>query len=154
MSLLRLSLLSAYCLLFAPLSWGDWPDGPGKDITLKICGNCHEAERAGSLQQDKDGWEATISSMVGRGMEISDADFAAVLGYLAKAFPAPEMPPLNINSASAIDMESALALLRSEASAVVAYREKNGKFKTIDDLKKVPGLNFSKIEAKKDRIAF
>ena len=150
----RLLPLGACALSFASLSWGDWPDGPGKDLTLKLCGNCHEPERAASLQQDKDGWAATISSMVGRGMEISDTDYAAVLGYLAKTFPAQELPPLKINSASTIDMESALGLLRSEASAIVAYRDKNGKFKSIEDLKKVPGINFAKIEEKKDRIAF
>ena len=35
-----------------------------------------------------------------------------------------------------------------------AYREKHGKFKTLDDLKKVPGVDAKKLDAKKDRIAF
>jgi len=36
----------------------------------------------------------------------------------------------------------------------VAYREKHGNYKSFEDLKKVPGLDFSKIEDKKDRISF
>lgn len=149
-------ILSFLCIggLFASLACGQFPDLPGRDVTLKICGACHEPERAASLHQDKDGWDATISGMAARGMEIGDADYKTVLDYLSKAFPAEAPKPLNINTASAIDLESALSLLRSQAAAVVAYRDKNGKFKALDDLKKVPGLDFSKIEAKKDRLAF
>ena len=152
----RLTLLSAGFLLLSCLSWGQqWPDGPGKDTTVKICGVCHEPERATSLHQDKDSWDATMSSMAGRGMEISDADYATVLDYLSTAFPAVTTEKtLNINTASAIELESSLALLRSEAAAIVAYRQKNGRFKSIEDVRKVPGLDFSKIEAKKNRIAF
>ena len=40
-----------------------------------------------------------------------------------------------------------------EAAAVIKYREQNGRFKTIDDLKKVPGLDFKKIESRRDAIA-
>jgi competence protein ComEA len=151
---LRSVALCAASLFLTGLSWGDWPDGPGKEATLRVCGLCHEPERAASLQQDKAGWEGTISNMVGRGMEINDADYAAVLGYLSKSFPAQEIPPLNINSATSIDLESMLTLTRKEAAAVIAYREKNGKFKALEDLKKVPGLDFAKLEARKDRIAF
>ena len=56
--------------------------------------------------------------------------------------------------ASAIDLESGLTLKRSEAAAVIAYRTKNGPFKSIEDLKKVPGIDAAKIEAKKDRLSF
>jgi len=45
-------------------------------------------------------------------------------------------------------------LLRKEAAALLAYRDKVGGFKTIDDIKKAPGIDFKKIEAAKDRITF
>lgn len=95
-----------------------------------------------------------MSAMAGRGMALSDSEYATVLDYLSKAFPAEAVKPLNINTAEAIDLESALSLLRSQAAAIIAYRDKHGKFKSLDDLKKVPGIDFSKIEAKKDRITF
>jgi competence protein ComEA len=95
-----------------------------------------------------------MSAMVSRGMTVSDADYTTVLDYLSKAFPADAPKPLNINTASGIDLESTLGLLRSQAALIIAYREKHGSFKSIDDLKKVPGLDFSKIEDKKDRISF
>jgi competence protein ComEA len=140
--------------LFAAMAFGQFPDLPGKDATLRACGTCHEPERAASLRQTSDGWDATLSSMTGRGMALSDTDYTTVLNYLAKAFPAEAPKPLNINTAEAIDMETRLSLLRSQAAAIVAYRTKNGKFKTLDDLKKVPGLDFSKIESQKDQISF
>ena len=43
---------------------------------------------------------------------------------------------------------------RSQAAAIIAYRAKNGAFKTVDDLKQVPTLDAAKIDAKKDRITF
>jgi competence protein ComEA len=136
------------------MAWGQFPDLPGKDATIRACSNCHEPERAASLHQTKDGWDATMSAMASRGMALSDADYATVLDYLSKAFPADAPKPLNINTASGIDLESTLGLLRSQAALIIAYREKHGNFKSIDDLKKVPGLDFSKIEDKKDRISF
>jgi competence protein ComEA len=140
--------------LFIASALAQFPDLPGKDLTIKACSNCHEPERAASLHQSKDAWDATMASMVGRGMDLGDADYSTVLDYLSKAFPADAPKPLNINTASAIDMESTLSLLRSQAALIIAYRDKNGRFKSLDDLKKVPGLDFSKIEEEKDRIAF
>ena len=152
---MRISIFVCAATMFAGIAFGQFPDLPGKDLTVKYCSNCHEPERATSLHQDKDSWDATISAMVSRGMEVkSDADYNTILDYLSKAFPADAPKPLNINSASAIEMESALSLLHSQALLIVTYRDKNGKFKTLDDLKKVPGLDFSKVEAKKERIAF
>jgi len=40
------------------------------------------------------------------------------------------------------------------AEAIVAYRQANGDFKTLDDLKKVPGLDAVKVDAQKTRITF
>jgi len=143
-------------VFFSAIAWAQspFPDLPGRDTTVKACSGCHEPERAASLHQDKDGWNATMSAMVGRGMSLSDADYTTVLNYLTAAFPAQAEKPLNINTAESIDIESALSLLRSQAQLIIAYREKHGKFKSIDDLKKIPGLDFSKIEPKKDRLAF
>jgi competence protein ComEA len=131
-----------------------FPDLPGKDVAVKACSTCHEPERAASLRQDRAGWDATMSAMAGRGMQLSDTEYTTTLDYLTKAFPAEAVKPINVNTAEAIDLESGLSLLRSQAAAIVAYREKHGKFKSLDDLKKVPGIDLAKIEAKKDRLAF
>jgi DNA uptake protein ComE-like DNA-binding protein len=37
---------------------------------------------------------------------------------------------------------------------VVHYREQKGNFKTLDDVKKVPGIDAVKIESKRDLVEF
>jgi competence protein ComEA len=130
------------------------PDGPGKAETEKLCAQCHELERSTSLHQDRAGWQAEVDKMAGFGMKATDKDTQAVIEYLAKAFPADDVPRINVNKARAIDLESGLSLPRSQAALVIQYREKNGDFKSIEDLKKVPGIDVAKIEAKKDRLVF
>ena len=66
----------------------------------------------------------------------------------------PVVAKINVNKASADDLKSGLDLSPKEAQSIVAYREHNGLFKTIDDLKKVPDLDGSKIDAKKERLSF
>lgn len=130
------------------------PDGPGKEETRKICSACHDLDKSLSLRQDRDGWQKTLEKMLAYGAQATEQEKNAVLDYLSKNFPADELPKININKASAIDLESGLSLRRSQAAAIIEYRGKNGSFKSIEDLKKVPGIDFAKIEAKKDRIVF
>ena len=129
-------------------------EGPGRVELEKICKGCHELQRSVSKKQDRDGWQGTMTKMVGLGMRAPDADVAAVLEDLVKYYAADDVPPVNVNEAAAIELESRLSLRRSQASALVAYREKNGKFKSLDDLKKVPGIDAAKFDAKKAQIVF
>jgi competence protein ComEA len=92
--------------------------------------------------------------MVSLGAKTTDRETSAVIDYLAAHFAAEEVPRINVNKARAIDLESGLTLRRSEAAAIIEYRTKNGPFKSVDDLKKVPGIDAAKIEAKKDRLIF
>ena len=102
----------------------------------------------------REGWDATVADMKWRGAKGTDEDFAAIVEYLATNFLGEAAPRLNMNRATSVELESVLSLLRKEAAAVIAYRDKAGGFKTIDDVKKVPGIDFKKIEAGKDRIIF
>jgi competence protein ComEA len=141
-------------VLLPALGLSQLPDGPGKAEVEKLCKNCHEVARSVSKRQDRDGWQATMTKMMAFGMKGTNEEFAIITDYLAKHYPADEVPPVNVNEAAAIEMESRLGLRRSQASAVVAWRTKNGKFKSIEDLKKVPGIDPEKIDAKRDRIVF
>jgi competence protein ComEA len=92
--------------------------------------------------------------MVKLGAQGTDEEFDAVLTYLSKNFGRETPGPINMNTADAVDLEAGLLLLRSQAQAVIQYREANGNFKSLDDLRKIPGLDFQKIEAKKARLVF
>lgn len=130
------------------------PDGSGRDEMIKVCGVCHEAQRVASIRLTREGWEATIGDMIARGAKGTDEDFHAVLDYLSTHFLGEAERPLNVNTATAIDLESMLLLLRKEAAATIAYRDKHGLFKSVEDLKKVPGIDVKKIEAQNDRLYF
>lgn len=61
--------------------------------------------------------------------------------------------PLDINSANADQISAAMAGVgKVKASAIVQDREKNGKFKTIEDLARVKGIKSSTIEKNRDNI--
>ncbi|HEU4935928.1 MAG TPA: helix-hairpin-helix domain-containing protein [Vicinamibacterales bacterium] len=130
------------------------PDGPGKDAMVKVCSPCHEANRAAASRLTREGWEQTVSDMRWRGAKGTDEEFAQVIEYLVTNFLGEAPAKLNMNRATAVELESVVLLLRKEAAALIAYRDKVGGFKTIDDIKKAPGVDFKKIEAAKDRITF
>ena len=92
--------------------------------------------------------------MIGLGAQGTEEEFSVVLDYLSRSYPAQTLPPLNVNTAKAIDLEARLSLRRSEAAAVIEYRAKHGSFQSIDDLKKVPGVDSAKIDKKKDVLLF
>jgi len=129
-------------------------EGPGMTEAARTCVGCHEVERSISLRQDKDGWNTTITKMVGFGMKAAEADLAIIADYLATHYPADAIPPINVNKATAIELESRFGMKRSQSAAFLAYREKLGKFKTFADLKKAPGIDPEKVEAKKSQIVF
>lgn len=54
---------------------------------------------------------------------------------------------VSINSASAEDLAHAMnGVGLKKAQAIIAYRDEYGPFKTIDDLKQVPGIGTSLVE--------
>ncbi len=147
----RYTLLVSLLSISAP---AQLPQGPGREETEKLCKQCHELARSVALRQDRDGWQATVDKMEALGAKGTEKEFQAVVEYLAKNYPAGETPPILVNKARAIEFESGLNLKRSQAAAIIEYRTKNGAFKSIDDLKRVPGVDAAKIEANKDRLVF
>jgi competence protein ComEA len=129
------------------------PEAPGRDLTVKLCGNCHAADTVASTRHTRDGWREVIDRMVAAGAKGTEQELATVLEYLTTQFPAQEQKALNLNTATAIELESVAGLLRKEAAALIAHREKNGPCKTLEDLKKVAGLDYKKIETRKARLA-
>ena len=150
--------LNIKIVLLAPLSlsvaWGQLPGGAGREPTIRVCSGCHEFERSISLRQDRDGWKTTVNKMIGLGADASESEFGLIVDYLAANYPAESMPPLNVNTARAIDFESRLTMRRSESAAIIKYRNEHGSFKSLSDLKRVPGIDPSKIDSKKDILNF
>lgn len=64
------------------------PPGEGRDVTIRVCGKCHDAGIFADQGLDAAGWKQVVDEMASSGAQGSDADFAAISAYLAKAFPA------------------------------------------------------------------
>lgn len=59
---------------------------------------------------------------------------------------------VNINTASASELITLDGVGESTAAKIIAYRQANGSFASIEDIKKVSGIGDKKYEAIKDRI--
>jgi competence protein ComEA len=139
------------------LSWGvsaqSPPEGPGKDVFESVCSLCHDGPKAVMGKQwTRAQWDAKVTEMLQEEPDITPLEIAAIVEYLSSNFK--PGGTIYVNRAAAKDLETALELSTRDAEAIVRYRDEQGSFKTLDDLKNVPGLDVAKIEAKKDRLAF
>jgi hypothetical protein len=63
------------------------PDGPGKQLVLRMCTACHGSDQFITLRDTPEGWAASVQLMVSRGAEGTDAEIALVTKYLSTSFP-------------------------------------------------------------------
>lgn len=89
--MIRLNLL--FCVSIAVVSAQQWPDGPGKDATLALCGECHKADVIQEHRQSREDWKASIQKMIAAGADGQPDQFAAVLEYVSKNFGSTDSAP-------------------------------------------------------------
>ena len=125
------------------------PDGKGKSTVEKVCFKCHGPENVLKKRHTKAQWDKILDTMSENGAKATDAEFEEVLNYLARYF-----AQINVNKASAAEIQDIVDLSADDAAAIAKYREANGEFKSLEDVGKVPGLDAKKIADRKDRILF
>ena len=59
-----------------------FPDGPGKEVLLAKCFQCHGPNMWMAQRQDRRAWESTLYRMVGRGALWSEDEIRAMSEYL------------------------------------------------------------------------
>jgi competence protein ComEA len=126
------------------------PEGPGKSSLQKVCTKCHDLNQVVARRRTAMDWDAILDKMITQGAVATDEQFGEILDYLIANF----RKPINVNQASAKSLEGELELTEKEAEAIVAYRERNAAFKSVEDLKRVPGLDGKKVDAAKEWLAF
>jgi hypothetical protein len=60
------------------------PDGDGKALTKKTCGNCHSTNVWINQRHTTQKWSQIIDNMVSKGLEASDDDLGTINDYLGK----------------------------------------------------------------------
>ena len=81
--------------------------------------------------------------------------FKSLLLALALALPlfAAAGEPVNINTADAVSIAASLnGIGEAKARAIVDYREKNGPFKSADELVNVKGVGLKTVEKNRDQM--
>src|SRR3954471_7260409 len=63
------------------------PEGPGRDVMVRVCAQCHSPEVAAQQSLDAAGWKALVDQMANNGAQASDAEFDTITKYLTTAFP-------------------------------------------------------------------
>jgi hypothetical protein len=65
------------------------PDGPGKEVTQRVCTPCHGLENVVRARMTKERWSAVVDDMVSRGATATDAEIDQIVDYLAANFGKP-----------------------------------------------------------------
>jgi competence protein ComEA len=60
--------------------------------------------------------------------------------------------PVNLNTADEATLKSSKGVGAVRAKAIIAYRQQNGPFKSVDDLKKVPDIGDKLLAQLKDQV--
>jgi competence protein ComEA len=126
-----------------------FPDTTGKVALLKVCSNCHSAESVVQSLRTRQEWSDVVDQMSRYGAEASDQEFDQILSYLVRHF-----SPIRINKATAKELESTLDVPGNVAEAIVAFRAEKGDFKTLEEVKGVPGVEAGKLDRQKARLVF
>jgi competence protein ComEA len=125
------------------------PAGAGRDVLFKACSECHDVDTALTLRRTRADWRLTVDDMAGRGAQVTEDEIHTLVEYLAL-----HVGRVNVNRETAENLKATLDLSKEQAEAIVALRTREGEFRTIDDLKKVPGIDTKTLDERKGRIVF
>ncbi|WP_458524680.1 ComEA family DNA-binding protein [Onishia taeanensis] len=78
----------------------------------------------------------------------------AALPALAQEASTSTQPPIDINSASAEQLESLPGIGSARAADIVADREANGDYTSADELTRVSGIGETTVDGMRDQIRF
>ena len=77
---------SAFAQRGKPAAAVGFPDGPGKEVLLEKCFQCHTPGMWMDQRQDRRAWESTLFRMVGRGALWSEEEIKAMADYLGRSY--------------------------------------------------------------------
>jgi competence protein ComEA len=141
-------------LLLAPLLATGWPPIAAPDLarekqSLKaVCATCHNLQIVMDTPKSYDAWHDTVQKMVDRGAKGSDEQYDDIMDYLHRT-----ITTINVNSADPDELEIVLNIPDEAAQAIVARRNTK-RIAGLADLKSIPGVNPTAVQAKARLIFF
>ncbi len=125
------------------------PQGEGRDAVEKMCSGCHGIATSTGTYHTRLQWLGLIDLMRQQGAPGTDEEAEAAVAFLSQHF-----GRVDINKAPEAELVRILELPQPMAAAIVEYRKRIGTFQMLEDLKKVPGLDYKLVEQKEGRITF
>jgi competence ComEA-like helix-hairpin-helix protein len=116
---------------------------------VKLCVGCHEVDLVVARRHTRAEWEGVMEDMLARGSKGTETEIAALVDYLSR-----NLGKVNVNAASATELEASLKISGNDAKAIVDWREQNGRFKNFEEVRKTPGLDAAKLADKRGWMAF
>jgi competence protein ComEA len=128
---------------------GSPQDAAGRQTFEQVCLTCHDSKKATEGLRTATEWDMVLEEMVTFGATATDEQFEQVKQYLLR-----HHGKVEVNRARAPEFVPVLDVTASVAEAIVQRRAAQGPFKTIEDLKQVPGVDAVKVDARKERLVF
>ena len=126
-----------------------FPEAEGRSAVIELCGGCHDVAATVEKRKTQKDWRTSVADMRAKGATPTDDEAKLIAAYMTRYFGL-----VNVNKAGVEELQAVLGLTDKEAQAIVAYREARGAFATLDDLKKVDGVDAAKLEREKASIVF
>jgi len=124
-------------------------DAAGRQTFEQVCVSCHDSKKATEGLRTATEWDMVLEEMVTFGATATDEQFEQVKQYLLR-----NHGKVEVNRGRAPEFMPVLGVSASVAEAIVQRRAAQGPFKTIEDLKQVPGLDAARVDARKERLVF
>lgn len=106
---------------------------------------------AGGFAYDADVTKVNLAQKIKDGMQIN-VIAKSEIDSIVKVSDKKNNGKININTATKSELDSLPKIGPAAAQRIIEYREQNGGFKDIDELKKVHGISASTIEKLRDKI--
>ncbi len=83
-----LAVLPLAAIMGAPAAVGQapFPEGPGRDLLLQVCTQCHAPNRILEADATADDWQFILYDMIGRGAPVHQEDIGTLEKYLVENF--------------------------------------------------------------------
>ena len=62
------------------------PAQDGATLLEARCSTCHSADRARQVTKTRDGWDQTVTSMINRGAQLTEAEKVVLVDYLTETY--------------------------------------------------------------------
>ena len=113
-----------------------------------VCGKCHNLQIVMDTPMSYDAWHDTVQKMIDRGAVATDEQLEDIMDYLHRT-----MTMINVNTADVDEIAIVLDVSDTVARAIVTRRGKH-EFTDLADLKSVPGIDASAMDARARLIFF